>query len=76
MLLMLLLILGVNQNVVDENDDELVEIRFAHPVHEIHEDCRCVCKPEWHDQKLVMTVTSSESSFGDVLIPDSQLMIP
>uniref|UniRef100_A0A251VMF0 Uncharacterized protein n=1 Tax=Helianthus annuus TaxID=4232 RepID=A0A251VMF0_HELAN len=73
MLLVFLLTLG---DVVDENNDELVEIGFAHPVHKIHEDCRRVRKPEWHDKKLVMTVASSESGFGDVLIPDSQLMIP
>ena len=75
MLLVFLLTLGVNQDVVDENNDELVEIGFSHPVHKIHEYRRCVRKSERHNQELVVTIASSECCLRDVLLADSQLMI-
>ena len=58
-----------------KNDDKFVKIRFAHAVHQIHEHRRCIGKTEWHDQKLVMVVPSSESRLSNVIILNPQLMM-
>ncbi|MFS7956866.1 hypothetical protein Hanom_Chr07g00659641 [Helianthus anomalus] len=49
MLLVFLLALRIDQDVVDENYNELVQIRLAHSIHQVHENCRCVCQPKRHD---------------------------
>ncbi|MFS8020003.1 hypothetical protein Hanom_Chr15g01410471 [Helianthus anomalus] len=75
MLLVFLLALRIDQDIVDEHNNELIQVRLAHSVHVIHEDRWCIRQSEWHNQKLVMAVTSSECCFGDVLISDSHLMV-
>ncbi|KAJ0734712.1 hypothetical protein HanPI659440_Chr11g0423371 [Helianthus annuus] len=75
MTLVFLLTLGIDQDVVDENNNKLIQVWFTHSVHEIHENRRCVCQPERHNQKLVVSVMSPECCLRDVLISDSQLMI-
>ncbi|MFS7981277.1 hypothetical protein Hanom_Chr10g00949091 [Helianthus anomalus] len=74
-LFMLLLTFRVDQNVVDKHNYELVEVRLAHSVHEIHVNRRHVSHSKRHDEELVMTITSPERSFGYVFTTDSQLMI-
>ncbi|MFS7904768.1 hypothetical protein Hanom_Chr01g00039891 [Helianthus anomalus] len=75
MLFMLLLTFRVDQNVVDKHNHELVEVRLARSVHEIHENRRRISHSKRHDEELVMTVASPERSFGDVFIKNSQMMI-
>ena len=67
---MLLLTFRVDQDVVDKHNYELVEVGLAHAVHEIHEYCRRVSHSKGHDEEFIMTITSSECSFGDVFITD------
>ena len=33
-------------------------------------------KSEGHDQKLIVTIMTGESCFGDVLVPSPDLMVP
>jgi hypothetical protein len=40
MLLMLFLILGVDQDVINEDHDKLVHLRHEYGVHQVHEKCR------------------------------------
>jgi hypothetical protein len=42
MLLMLFFILGVDQDVIDEDHDELVQLRHEYGVHQVHEMCRSI----------------------------------
>ncbi|MFS7953862.1 hypothetical protein Hanom_Chr07g00623561 [Helianthus anomalus] len=75
MMLVFLLTLRIDQNFVDEYNNELIQIRFAHSVHKIHEDRRCVCQSKRYNQELVMPVTSPERCLRDILVSDSQLMV-
>ncbi|MFS7902856.1 hypothetical protein Hanom_Chr01g00016251 [Helianthus anomalus] len=50
MLLVFLLTLRIDQDIVDEHNNELIQVRLAHSVHEIHEDRWCICQPKWHNQ--------------------------
>ena len=56
---------GVYENVVNEDNDELVEIRFEHSIHEVYEGCWSICDAKWHDEKLVVPVTSFEGNLFD-----------
>jgi hypothetical protein len=42
MLLMLFFILGVEQDVVDEDHDKLVQLHHEYGVHQVHEICRSI----------------------------------
>jgi hypothetical protein len=42
MFLMITIILGINQNVVDEYHNELIKILHEHFVHQIHEASWCI----------------------------------
>lgn len=50
---------------MDEDDDELIKIRFEHSVHEFHEGGWGICDAKRHDKKLVVPVTGSEGSLFD-----------
>ncbi|MFS7995869.1 hypothetical protein Hanom_Chr12g01123131 [Helianthus anomalus] len=75
MLFMLLLTLRIDQDVVDEYYNELVQIRLAYSVHQIHEYCGCVCQPKRHDQKLIVPISSPKGCLRDILFSNSQLVI-
>jgi hypothetical protein len=49
MLCMLFFILGINQDVVDENYYKLVQLRHKDRIHEVHEKCGSICEAERHD---------------------------
>ncbi|KAJ0548769.1 hypothetical protein HanIR_Chr08g0387521 [Helianthus annuus] len=70
-----LLTLRIDQDVVDEYNNELIQVRLAHSVHKIHEDRRCICQSKRHNQKLVVPIPSPECCLRDILVSDSQLMV-
>jgi hypothetical protein len=41
-LLMLCFILGVDQDVINENHDKLVQLQHEHGVHQVHKMCRSI----------------------------------
>jgi hypothetical protein len=49
MLGMVLLILGINKNVVYENHDKLVKLQHKNRIHEIHEVGRGICETKRHN---------------------------
>ncbi|MFS7972908.1 hypothetical protein Hanom_Chr09g00850361 [Helianthus anomalus] len=48
MLLMVNLTFGVNEDVIDEDNDKFIQVRFTNAIHEIHECSRCICEPKRH----------------------------
>ncbi|GJR09477.1 reverse transcriptase domain-containing protein [Tanacetum coccineum] len=73
---MFLLTFGVDQNVIDEDNYKLVQIRFTHPVYKVHEHGRCISQTKRHNLKDIVTVSSLECSLGNVFFSNSQLVIP
>ena len=57
MLFMLCLVLGIDQNVIDENHDELVKFWHEYRVHEIHVIGGSVCETESHHQIFIETIS-------------------
>ncbi|MFS7939996.1 hypothetical protein Hanom_Chr05g00458471 [Helianthus anomalus] len=76
MLLVISSRLRINQDVINKNDDELIQIRLADPIHQVHENSRSIGQTEWHDCELIMPVSSAECCFGDILFMHTKLMIP
>ncbi|KAI3825583.1 hypothetical protein L1987_07074 [Smallanthus sonchifolius] len=58
--LMFIPILGIDEDVIDEDDNEMIKVRFTHMVYEVHEYRGCIGQSEGHDHEFVMTIPSSE----------------
>ncbi|CAA0834321.1 Unknown protein, partial [Striga hermonthica] len=75
MLLVLIDVPGIDQNVVDEHNDELVLERMKDPIHKVHENGRGIVESERNDYKLIVAITGTKSSLRNIRLPDLQLMI-
>ena len=53
MFLMLFIGFGIDENVINVNDDKLVEIIHEDRVHEPHESSRGICETKGHDGILI-----------------------
>jgi hypothetical protein len=74
-LLMLFFILGVDVDVVNEDHDKLVQLRYEYGVHQVHEICRSIGESIQHNQILIQPIPGGESSLSDVFQMDLDLMV-
>jgi hypothetical protein len=72
---MLLLVFGIDKDIIDEDHYEFVELRHKHGVHEVHEVGWGICETKGHHQEFVKTITSGVSSFRNVTRSNFDLMI-
>ncbi|GKA50240.1 putative ribonuclease H-like domain-containing protein [Tanacetum coccineum] len=56
---MLLSAFGVDQNIIDEYNHESIQIWFAHPIHQVHENYWCVSQTKRHYLELVVTIAKA-----------------
>jgi hypothetical protein len=75
MLLMLFLILGVDQDVFNEDHDKLVQLRHEYGVHQVHKVCRSIGESKRHNQILIQFIPGGEGSLRDVFQTDLDLMV-
>ena len=75
MILMLLLKLGVDQDVVNKDHNKLIQIGMEYLMHDIHECCRCIRQPKGHHYELEMPIPHPKRCLMDISLPNSQLMI-
>jgi hypothetical protein len=75
MLLMLFFILGVDQDVIDEDHDKFVQLWHEYGVHQVHVMCRGIGESKRYNQILVQLIPSGESSLRDVFQTDPDLMV-
>jgi dynactin complex subunit len=75
MLLMLFLILGVDQDVVNEDHDKLVQLRHEYEVHQVHKMCISISESKRHNQLLIQLIPGGEDSLRDVFQMDLDLMV-
>nr|GEV02386.1 ubiquitin hydrolase [Tanacetum cinerariifolium] len=73
---MFLLAFGVDQNVIDEDNYKLVQIRFTHLVHKVNEHSWCISQTKRHDLEFIVTISSPKCSLRNVLFSNSQLKDP
>ena len=72
---MLVFGLGINKDIIDVDDNELVEVLMEDGVHEPHEGSWGIRETEGHDGILVGTITSNEGHLRNVLLSDLDLMV-
>jgi hypothetical protein len=72
---MLLLIFGVDEDIIDQDHYEFVELRHKHRAHEVHEVGWGIFETKGHYQELVKTIMSGESSFKNVTRSNFDLVI-
>jgi hypothetical protein len=72
---MLLLIFGIDKDVIDKDHYEFVKLRHKHGIHEVHEVGWGICETKGHHQEFVKTVTSGESNFRNVTRSNFDLVI-
>jgi hypothetical protein len=68
-------IFGIDQNIIEKYQYKFIKPYHEYRVHEIHDVGWGICETEGHDQELVETITSGESSFGNVTRSNFDLMI-
>jgi hypothetical protein len=75
MLFMFFHTLWIYKNVVNENHDKLVQLRYEYGVHEVYEVWQCIRQPKQHNKILIKTVSYRESHIGDIFVMNLNLMI-
>src|SRR6185295_3547159 len=72
---MIFLGLGIDKNII--NEDNHKDIKFFHEdaIHQIHEVSRCIGEAEGHDSEFIETISSRKSCFWNIFFPDLDLMI-
>jgi hypothetical protein len=63
---MLIFILGIDQDVVNKDNDKLVQLRHLYRVHKAHEICRSIGEPKQHNQILIQLVPGGESGLRNI----------
>ena len=74
-ILMLLLRLGVDQDVVNKDYEKMIQVGLEYPMREIHEYCWPILQSERHHYELEMPISRPKRCLRDISLPDSQLMI-
>jgi hypothetical protein len=72
---MLFFTLGIDRNVINEDNNKLIQLRQEYRVHQVHEMCRSIDESKQHNQILIQTVFGGESSLENVFWANLDLMI-
>jgi hypothetical protein len=72
---LLFFIIGVDQDVVNEDHDKLVQLRHEYGVHQVHKMCRSIGESKWHNQILIQPVPGGEGSLRNIFRMDLDLVI-
>jgi hypothetical protein len=75
MLRMLLFTLVIDQDIINEDHDKLVQLRYEYRVHQVHEMCRSIGESKRNNQILIQPVPGTECSLMNVFWMDLDLMI-
>ena len=72
---MIFLSLGVDQNVVNKNNDKLVQLWHKHRIHQVHEISRCIGKAKRHHQIIIESISGREGRLRYITWLDFDLMV-
>jgi hypothetical protein len=72
---MLFFTLEIDQDIIDEDNDKLIQLRHEYGVHQVHKICRSISEPKRHNQILIQPVPGGESGLRNVFRADLDLMI-
>ena len=71
---MLLLRLGVDQDVIDE-DHRLIQVEVEYPAYKVHECFWRIHQPEGHHRELKVPIPHPERCLRDICLSNPQLMV-
>src|SRR3954466_12395183 len=66
---------GINQNVIDENNDKLIQEVHKNLIHEVHEIRGGIGLSKRHDCILIQSISGGKCSLWDILCTNLELMI-
>jgi hypothetical protein len=66
MLRMLFFTVGIDQDVINEDNDKLVQLWYEHGVHQEHEMCKSISESKRHNQILIQLVPDRECGLGNI----------
>jgi hypothetical protein len=72
---MLYFILGVDQDVINEDHNKLVQLQHEYGVHQVYEMCRGVGESERHNQILIQPIPGRECGLMNIFWADLDLMV-
>jgi hypothetical protein len=72
---MLFFTFGIDQDVVNEDNDKLMQLRHEYEVHQAHEMCGSIGESKRHNQVLVQSIPGREGSLRDIFRTDLDLII-
>jgi hypothetical protein len=72
---MIFFTLGIDQDVINEDNDKLVQLRHEYRVHQVHEMCRSISEPKRHNQILIQPIPDGGSGLRNVFRADLDFMI-
>jgi hypothetical protein len=72
---MLLLTLGIYEDIIDEHHHKLVEVVHEHTIHQVHEERWRIRQTEGHDCILIKPILGDECCLRYVRRSDLELMI-
>jgi hypothetical protein len=72
---MLLLILGIHENIIDEHHYELVKVVHEYNVHQVHEESWHIRQTKRHDCVLIKPILCNECFLWYIRRLDPKLMI-
>jgi hypothetical protein len=72
---MIFLGLGINENIINKDDQK--DIKFLHEdaIHQIHEISRHIGEAEGHDSEFIESISSRKGRFWNIFFPNIDLMI-
>jgi hypothetical protein len=66
---------AIDEDVIKENQDKLLKVRFQYFIHETLEGGWGIAKAKSHDQEFIMSFMSSESSLQNIFLLHPDLVI-
>ena len=72
---MIFLGLGINENIINEDDHKNIKFFHEDAIHQIHEISRRIGEAEGHDSEFIETISSREGRFWNIFFSDLDLMI-
>ena len=76
MLEMLIPCFTIYEDIIKEDLNKVSQVGPTYFIHQYLECGRNICEAKWHDQKFIVAIMCAESCFRDIILMNSNLVIP
>ena len=67
---------NIDEDIIKEDRNEVPQVGTKYFIHQFLECGRSICEAKWHDQKFIVPIMCAESCFRDIILMNSNLVIP